>query len=199
MSSFVGHSLAAFTIYSCHKPQQSTWHRVVWLTWLVIVGLFPDLDHFVPFLHQSAHHEMRISHSFTFALFLPIITILILLVFGWRGQTLKNRSIQVICAAFSHPILDLLVGVVGIHLFWPFSWQIVALPFGLLPSAGALYLTNYYFYKNLLIELGVLVPLFYSIYLWVHHRPALANKIIKIAGLMVISGGFMVWAFLLDR
>ena len=146
MSSFVGHSLTAFTIYSCHKPQPSLWHRVLWLSWLVIVSLLPDLDHFVPWLHQSAHHEMRISHSFTFALFLPIITLIIFLLCGLRGQTLKIRMFQVICAAFSHPILDLFVGVVGIHLFWPFSWQIIRLPFGLLPSAGSLYLTNYYFY-----------------------------------------------------
>lgn len=199
MSSFVGHSLTAFTIYSCHKPQPSLWHRVLWLSWLVIVSLLPDLDHFVPWLHQSAHHEMRISHSFTFALFLPIITLIILLLCGLRGQTLKIRMFQVICAAFSHPILDLFVGVVGIHLFWPFSWQIIRLPFGLLPSAGSLYLTNYYFYKNLFIELGVLMPLFYSIYLWVKFLPNLAQKIRQIAGLMMISSGFMIWAFLLDR
>jgi hypothetical protein len=82
MSSFIGHSLTGFTIYSCHKPQRSIWHRVLWLSWLVIVSLLPDLDHFVPWLHQSAHHEMRISHSFTFALFLPIITLIILLLCG---------------------------------------------------------------------------------------------------------------------
>ena len=200
MSSFVGHSLAAFTIYSCHKPRRSKkWHRFFWLGWLTILGLVPDLDHFVPFLHQSAHHQMRITHSLTFALFLPIVTLAILVFCGVRGKTLKIRSLQVICAGLSNPILDLLVGVVGIPLFWPFSGQLFKLPFGLLPSAGALYLTNYYLYKNLLIELGVLMPLFYSIYLSFHHRPSFPNKILKIAGLLAISGGFMIWAFLLPR
>jgi hypothetical protein len=103
---------------------------------------------------------------------------------------------QVICAAFSHPILDLFVGVVGIHLFWPFG---KSLDFPLVCCLGSLSLTNYYLYKNLFIELGVLTPLFYRIYLWVKFRPKIAQKICKVAGLMVISIGFMIWAFLLDR
>lgn len=199
MSSFVGHSLAALTIYSCHKPGRSKWHRILWLGWLVILGLVPDLDYFVPFLHRAAHHDMRITHSLTFALFLPIVTLAILFLCGVRGKTLKIRSLQVICAGLSNPILDLLVGVLGIPLFWPFSGQLFKLPFGLLPSAGALSLTNYYFYKNLLIELGVLMPLFYSIYLCFQKRQKSRIFWLKIAVLMAISARFMIWAFLLPR
>ncbi|MBP0027993.1 metal-dependent hydrolase [Roseofilum sp. Guam] len=199
MSSFVGHSLAAFTIYACDKPNQSLGHRVVWLAWLVTLALVPDLDHFIPFLHPSAHDQLRVTHSLTFALFLPILTFVMLWIWGLRGKGLKSRSLQVISAGLSNPILDLFVGVLGIPLFWPFSRYLFKLPFGILPSAGLLSLTNYYLYKNLFIELGVLIPLFLSIYLGVKKREALTDNIYKISGLLAISGGFMIWAFSLVR
>ena len=79
---------------------------------------------------------------------------------------MRNRSLAnvpfpaLLLASVSHPLLDLLVGAHGLPLLWPFTDRQVALPFGLLPSAGRLALDNYYLWRNLLIELGVLVPLF---------------------------------------
>jgi hypothetical protein len=199
MSSAIGHALAGLTIYSCHKTPGLKGRRWVWLGWLILLALLPDLDRLIPFLHQSNHHEVRISHSLFFALILPFVTIFVLFILGERGQRLRVRSLQAIAAGWSHPLLDLLVGVVGIHLFWPFSWQLIKLPWGILPSRGALYLTNYYLYKNLLIELGVLLPLFYSIYLRFntdYFSQGIRHKIFK---LLLLSSVFMLWAMSLER
>jgi hypothetical protein len=199
MSSAIGHALAGLTIYSCHKTSGLKWRRWLWLGWLILLAWLPDLDRLIPFLHQSNYHEVRISHSLVFALFLPVVTSFVLFILGARGQRLRVRTLQAIAAGLSHPLLDLLVGVVGIHLFWPFSWQLIKLPWGILPSRGALYLTNYYLYKNLLIEMGVLLPLFYSIYLACntgYFSPKVRNKIFK---LLLVSSVFMLWAMSLER
>ena len=199
MSSAIGHALAGLTIYSCHKSPGLKWQRWLWLGWLILLALLPDLDRLIPFLHQSNHHEVRISHSLVFALFVPILTIFVLFLLGERGQLLRARSLQAIAAGLSHPLLDLLVGVVGIHLFWPFSWQLIKLPWGILPSRGALYLTNYYLYKNFLIEMGVLLPVFYSIYLAFNTRYFSSGIRHKIFKLLLVSSVFMLWAMSLER
>lgn len=61
-------------------------------------------------------------------------------------------------AACSHPLLDLLVGVHPVPLFWPLPLAQVESPIGLLPSAGRLRFTNVYLWRNLLIECLVLLP-----------------------------------------
>ncbi len=200
MSSFFGHSLAAFTIYSLKKPgATSSWNRPLWLSWLVAIALAPDLDHFIPFLHQSRHQEIRITHSLIGVLFLPLITIIILLICGHRGRNLKNRSLQLICTGLSHIVLDLLVGVVGLHLFWPWSLKLFKLPFGIFPSAGKLSLTNYYLYENLFIEAGIVLPLFYLIYLAFQRPNTLINKKWQIICISIIGSIFMLWGASLSR
>ena len=68
-------------------------------------------------------------------------------------------------AGLSHLVLDLLVGVMPLPLLWPLARTECRLPFGLLPSAGAIRLFNPYLYRNLLIEMGVLVPVVLGIVL----------------------------------
>ena len=200
MSSFFGHSLAAFTIYALKKPAAATsWYRPLWLSWLVTIALAPDLDHFIPFLHQSRHQEIRITHSLIGVLLLPIITIIIMLIIGNRGRNLKNCSLQVICTGLSHIVLDLLVGVVGLHLFWPWNLKLFKLPFGIFPSAGQLSLTNYYLYENLFIEAGIILPLFYLIYLAFQGKTIFINQKWQIICLALICSFFMMWGSSLSR
>ncbi len=71
-----------------------------------------------------------------------------------------KRAFQVILAALSHLVLDLLVGVTPLPLLFPLSKIPFKLPWGILPSAGKIALNNYYFYRNLLLEMGVLLPIF---------------------------------------
>lgn len=130
---------------------------------------------------------------------LPICTIIWLTFFGCKGHILLLRSQQVILAGLSHLVLDLLTGVNKLPLLWPFSTESFKLSFGLLPSAGGINLFNYFLYRNLLIEVGVLIPLVIITYFINHFEINNRQKIITLIGLGLISICFMVWAFGLER
>jgi len=62
-------------------------------------------------------------------------------------------------APLSHVFLDFLVGVHKNPILWPFSDKLYSLNHGILPSAGRLSFGNYYFWRNLVVELGILIPM----------------------------------------
>ena len=173
MSSFIGHSVAAITVYVATeslfqlKVVTKSWKslfsesdRLLWIFWLVIIASIPDLDYVVKPWHSSHHQGLRITHSVLFSLMVPSITIATLVLMSLKGDQLRRRSFQVILAALSHLVLDLLVGVTPLPLLFPLSTISLKLPWGILPSAGKIALNNYYFYRNLLLEMGVLLPIF---------------------------------------
>lgn len=199
MSSFFGHSLAALGTYFVEKPASFN-TRKYWLVWLIIIAAAPDIDHIVPAFQPISNYQIiRITHSILLSLVLPISTILLLILFGSKGRSLILRSQQVILAGLSHLGLDLLTGVNRLPLLWPFSTENFKLSFGLLPSAGGINLFNYFLYRNLLIELGVLVPLVFFIYLINNFKINNRQQTIKLIGLLLISICFMFWAFSLER
>ncbi|NEO85783.1 MAG: hypothetical protein F6J87_16255 [Spirulina sp. SIO3F2] len=96
-------------------------------------------------------------------------------------------------------LLDLLVGVTALPLFWPFDAHRFKLPFGLLPSAGKISLSNPYFYSNLKIELGVLLPLSLSVF-----ALRLTGRwrwwlVIPVGGLLAIARHYAIVAYGLSR
>lgn len=162
MSSFVGHGLTAIVL-SLHNAKQCSTRRLFfwgWSLWLLVVSWGPDIDYIWPMIHPSAHNGLRISHSLFASCLLPGITGLWL----WRQPRLPIPKawllLQVAIASFSHILLDILVGITPLPLLYPFSVDTVRLSFGILPSAGKIDVTNYYFWRNLYLELGVLVPMF---------------------------------------
>ncbi|EGJ32741.1 MULTISPECIES: metal-dependent hydrolase [Moorena] len=200
MSSFIGHSVTAVTIgIAFNSPKKPLLLRLAWFLWLIVIASFPDLDHFIPWLHQSAHRQTRITHSLAFALIIPICTIVVLIIIVIRGRQLKVYSFQAILAGLSQIIIDLLVGVVGIPLFYPFTRENFKLPWGILPSAGKLDLSNYYLYKNLLIEMGILLPLFSLVAICRYHLLKPRQVKIVIFGLLFTSTCFMFWGYNLSR
>lgn len=204
MSSFIGHSLPAISLYfSASPPHQPLVYRSnyrwLWLIWLVLVAWNPDIDHFVPSLHASAHQGLRITHSIVASLILPCSTILVLRLLKVRGRKLGFLAAQLIFAALSHLAFDVLTGSMRLPLLYPFSLSTFKLSFGLLPSAGKINLENYYFYRNLFIEMGVLLPLFSSIHLITHRSKAIPKHNVAIALLLTCSIGFIVWASMLSR
>ncbi|HBE17767.1 MAG TPA: hypothetical protein DEG17_03270 [Cyanobacteria bacterium UBA11149] len=199
MSSFLGHTLAAITIHSIAKPYNSKPHLRVWLGWLVLIACAPDIDYIIPIFHPSSHQGMRITHSIFSSLLLPLFTIGILLLVGVRGQTLKTSSLQVILAGLSHPVMDLLVGVTPLPLLYPWNLQMFKLPFGILPSAGRIKLNNYLFYKNLFIEMGVIAPLFFFVFIKSKGYEVLEKQKIILMAMLFLSAYFMLWAFNLSR
>jgi inner membrane protein len=191
MSSFIGHSLAGLTVYLTTTELQinrqvraSSKDNLPWLMWLVAIALMPDIDYLIPSLIlQYNDRRVRTTHSCLGALIVPVFTILILYLLGKRGKTLKLMSWQAVLAGLSYLLLDLLTGVLPLPLLYP-SLEVFRLPFGLLPSAGKIQLTNYLFYRNLSIELGVIVPLAISSLLIIYDR--------KIAAGIAISASFKI-------
>ncbi|MEM9567034.1 MAG: hypothetical protein AAF974_01910 [Cyanobacteria bacterium P01_E01_bin.34] len=68
-------------------------------------------------------------------------------------------TLQIVGAGISHLVLDLLVGVSPVLALWPLSQSPWVLPFGVLPNAGRLQWGNYYLYRDLMIEMGLLLLL----------------------------------------
>lgn len=166
MSSFIGHALTATFIFTSDKTGQKDCRksRFAWLLTLIAVAMFPDLDYFVPYLSKENFNGLRISHSLIFSLLTPLIIILVLFFcFHLRGRELRWKALQLVMAGLSHIILDFCVGVHPLPIFFPLSTGAFRAPVGLLPSAGSLNPTNFYLYRNLVVELGVLMPFFICI------------------------------------
>jgi inner membrane protein len=205
MSSFLGHSLAGVTVYLtmteslCDRQPRIFQHQLFWAAWLVIIACIPDIDYLIPSLiFQHAGHRIRTTHSFVGVLLIPACTIIGLWLLGDRQKLLRVRSLQSILAGLSHLLLDLLTGVLPLPLLYP-SLEVFRLPFGLLPSAGRIQFTNYLFYRNILIELGVLLPLSISLILMSRDLTVFGKRrSIIIAGLL-ISSCFAIWASRLSR
>jgi len=199
MSSFLGHSLAAYSLASAARYRQgSATLKLIWAVWLIVLASAPDIDYLIPALNSRAHHGLRITHSVAFSLALPLCTAVILCLVSRDRRELTTLSVCAALAGLSHLVLDFLVGVTPLPLLWPFSTAVFASPAGILPSAGRVQLSNYYLYRNLLIETGILAPILYvarGIYcgsLGVQNRT-------RIIVLLMVAGCFIVWSLSLSR
>lgn len=195
MSSFVGHGLAALTIGKAFEKNAAFKSYLLWQACLILCVYAPDVDYIVPSLNRYNNGGLRITHSIAFSLILPVLFIFFLTIFDRKNLFWKGLSLCL--AGLSHLFLDLLVGSRnGDPLFYPFFNKAIALPFGILPGAGAVKLSNYYFYRNLLIEIGILVPAF--IFILVILNKLRINKFVSI-GLFCVFVIFLVWSFNLKR
>ncbi|HVG32510.1 MAG TPA: metal-dependent hydrolase [Pyrinomonadaceae bacterium] len=199
MSSFLGHSLAAYSLFSLdQRKQPSSLWRALWLAWLVVLASAPDIDYLVPALASPAQQGSRITHSIVFSLILPLLSVGVLhFVKGLKSQR-RLLSICALLAGLSHLVLDFLVGVTPLPLLWPLGSAAFSSPIGILPSAGRIQLSNYYLYRNVLIEVGVLAPIFYvarGLYLGGSGIRNRARMLI----LLLVAGCFVVWSVSLSR
>ncbi|WP_447785452.1 metal-dependent hydrolase [Stenotrophomonas bentonitica] len=153
MSSIVAHASAGLTMYLCCNAQQrgsSRWAAVPF----VALAVGPDLDYFAVWFFDYAA-DPRFSHSLLLAVGAALFVKLTLS----RFVTANLKLRWLLAAGISHPLLDLLVGAHPVPLFWPLDGG-VSIPTGVLPSAGSLAFDNFYLWRNLLIEMGVLGPVF---------------------------------------
>ncbi len=151
MSSIAGHTASGIAVFLACSPRHTPLPRWSVLPF-VVLAVCPDVDYFAIWLSGYAANP-RITHSLLFSL------VATLLVWGLLNRTtsLRLSAPALLAASVSHPVLDLLVGAHPVPLLWP--WDVtVSAPIGLLPSAGALSLGNFYLWRNLVIELGVLLP-----------------------------------------
>ncbi len=206
MSSFIGHSLAGLTAAALDRKLQPNsqahrfWQNWFWTILLIAIASVPDIDYLIPALRiHQAGRTLRVTHSVIGVLVLPTGIVLLLWLAGSRERSFKLKSSQLIFTGLSHLLFDLLTGVFPEPLFYPFSDRTFRLPFGLLPSAGKIQLTNYLFYRNLFIELGVLVPLAISLYLSIGNTVKSHGRRVTISIGLLVSGCFMLWAASLSR
>lgn len=158
----------------------------------------PDIDYLIPALNSRAHHGIRITHSIAFSLVLPLCTAVTLCLTSRGVRKLKPLVVCAALAGSSHLLLDFLVGVTPLPLLWPFSAAVFSSPAGILPSAGRVQLTNYYFYRNLLIETGILAPTLYLARGLYCGTIGVQNRA-RIILLLMIAGCFIAWSLSLSR
>ncbi|MEM9214249.1 MAG: metal-dependent hydrolase [Cyanobacteria bacterium P01_F01_bin.150] len=163
MSSFIGHGLMAVAFMPQNiRGFSNRWQCYGWSLWLIVVAWGADVDYILPPVHPSSHNGLRITHSLVVSFFLTFLTSLWLWKFrrSWLSTHTPNKLLylQVLVVSISHLILDVLVGVTPLPLLYPFSVDTFRLPFGILPSAGKLDVMNHFFWRNLYLELGVLLP-----------------------------------------
>lgn len=195
MSSFIGHGITVLAIGKGFSAKSQLKHQTFWLIILVLCAFAPDVDYLVKSLNSINNGGLRITHSVGFSLILPICGVIYLSIFDRKN--IFWGGLQACLAGLSHLVLDTLVGSKnGDPLLYPLTSETFKLPFGILPSAGALNLSNYYFYRNLFIECGILVP---TIFILLSFFGKLKlNKISVIISLVCLVI-FLVWSVNLTR
>lgn len=147
---------------------------------LLLLAVLPDFDYFA-FWFFGIDSEPRFTHSLAFAACAAALVWVILNMATQREG--RVAFVALLSAAGSHAVLDLLVGVHPVCVFWPLPLPELQSPIGLLPSAGRLSLTNFYFWRNLLIECGVLFPLLAC---WVAIRREVARRLLLTWGAVLL-------------
>ncbi len=178
-------------MYLCCNARQrglSRWAAVPF----VALAVGPDLDYFAVWFFDYAA-DPRFSHSLLLAVGAALLVKLTLS----RFVTANLKLRWLLAAGISHTLLDLLVGAHAVPLFWPLDGG-VSIPAGVLPSAGSLAFDNFYLWRNLLIEMGVLGPVFKLLVAVSGRRrfPELAGRTLL---MLAIWAYFLIWSIRLGR
>lgn len=195
MSSFIAHGLTALAIGQTFEKSKTLKSRLLWQACLLLCVYMPDIDYIIPALNFINNRGLRITHTIAFSLILPAI--LIFFLFFFDRKNLFRRGFQACLAGISHLVLDLLVGSQqGDPLFYPLSKEKIVLPFGILPSSATISLSNYYFYRNAVIEAGIVIPVFILILVLLNKLKI--HRFISV-GLVGVFLFFLVWSISLKR
>jgi membrane-bound metal-dependent hydrolase YbcI (DUF457 family) len=195
MSSIIAHALIGASICSNIRTQKA---KQLYSYWLIggILAISPDFDYIIYWLtgHKG---NIRYTHTIFYCLCEWLLLYLLLLLPERRLLTTLPAALLLL-SSLSHLMLDWLVGVNPIPLFWPLIDEQYRISIGILPSAGYLSIFNYYFWRNLLIEMGIIVPLTFLII--PHNRRKLCNTpwLVKVIYLFVITI-FLLWSICLER
>lgn len=160
MSSILVHSTIGIFCYIAGKKQDDSFSIPTCLL-TTVVAILPDFDYILHWLFDITV-EPRISHSLGFSTGVFIVALLISRLTPRYFQRIS--FVALFCASFSHIVLDFLVGVHHNPLLWPLTDAGITSPVGILPSAGSLSFTNYYMWRNFLIEGALILPSFIIVY-----------------------------------
>jgi hypothetical protein len=189
ISSFLGHAIAGYSVARLSKGSRNP----LWILWLVFAAMAPDIDYILAWFF-GIHFPIRYTHSIGFCFGLSVVTVVILKLGGVKG--LKIYFLQTLMASLSHLMLDSLVGVYQSPWFWPISSKICTFPFGILPSAGKLSFDNEILYRNLLIEMGILIPVLLILRLILSREK---ERVWQVLPFLSILLPFVIWSISLKR
>jgi len=132
MSSLIGHSLGALTVWEAGRQLVSPWlpRRFRWYILPIIIAVLPDLD---ILLRGTGHRGM--THSLAAAILLALLGTGIVILLKRSLRFRRVFTLLFLCAMV-HPLLDYLMGCgPPVTLFWPFSEQGWLSPVQLVPTA----------------------------------------------------------------
>lgn len=194
MSSLIGHVLAGYSASRMGTESPAKASDRGWAAWLVFIAVLPDVDYLLLWFFDL-NPMIRYTHSIAFGAMVGLATLLVIRIAGVAG--LRIKALQVFMAAFSHLILDSLVGVHPNPWFWPLSANTFSLPFGVLPSAGKPDLHNSYLYTNQFLEVCILSPVIWIP--WILSRKKGRDGFGYLVAPAIVWIPFLVWGLNLKR
>ena len=197
MSSFLAHALSAYAIRTVADGPRRRLNRWAFLPILCFAWL-PDGDYALRIL-GFGDPQVRWSHSFAFV-------VLVWAAFAITARavpTLRDRfggkalSLACLAAGVSHVVMDWLVGSAwGDPLFWPLFTECLSSPVGILPFGSSdMDPTRLRTWRNLAMEMGVLLPLGWLAHRYRSGRAAFASLAFALASALP----FAIWAASLSR
>ena len=156
MSSFLAHAMVGFSL-SKQKKQATVKEMFFVSLFFVLLAWSPDIDYLINYLREESM-PIRYTHSIGYISIVSAVAIF------FRNILFKKYLYHIpvilfVFASTSHLLLDFCVGVHGNPYLYPVSSDVFVAPFGFLPSSGRIDIHNYYFWRNMGIELAIFVPI----------------------------------------
>ena len=194
MSSFLAHSMMGVAL--ANKKEKASIKEIMLVSlFFVSLASSPDMDYLIRYLYGISF-PIRYTHSIAYVFLVGLIA-LVFRNFLFK-EYLKHIPIWIFfLVPLSHLLLDFLVGVHANPYFYPFSEEELTSPIGILPSAGRINLYNFYFWRNIGIELAIFIPLVFVIQKQL--RAYLLGKKILMIGLLILFVVGVVIGIGLDR
>ena len=123
----------------------------------VLLAWSPDIDYLINYL-RGEPMPIRYTHSIGYISLMVLLSLLFRELF-FRKYLKHIPILFFLFASSSHLFLDFLVGVHGNPYLYPFSSEVFVAPFGILPSSGRIDIHNYYFWRNMTIEVAIFLPI----------------------------------------
>ncbi|MFZ6766623.1 metal-dependent hydrolase [Undibacterium sp. Di26W] len=154
MSSLLAHVAVGFTLRFCNRDDKVCSLKLA-PALPVLLAILPDFDYFAIWF-LGVRFEQRFTHSLLFCLTMTCIAWMVTR--RWLSARNAGSSFWLLLlASCSHLLLDLLVGR-SLPLLWPFPFAELSLPLAVLPGAAHTGLVSYSFWRNLVIECCLLLP-----------------------------------------
>lgn len=155
MSSFLGHALFA-TAIGLRKNRFENKETITIAAFFSVLSISPDFDFIVGWT-TGYWLQPRLTHGLAYCFVIGCIAVC--LQKSYLKNALSSASVGAVFAApFTHLLLDSLMGIFPLPVFWPLSDTGLYFPYGFLPAAGKLELSNDYLWQNMGIEIMILGP-----------------------------------------